>query len=101
MTFEEATAEAARRNGIQGTVTNTWFVFLYWLPTWEKSYDVTLVPTKYTEQFNGATDSQGIAFQRVSIKAFPKQATATEADFVTSFDAAAANDTELSTYLGL
>jgi len=101
MTLTEATTEATRRNGIQGTDTIIWCVFPYWLPTFVKTYGVALIPSKYVGDFDTSNDSQKIAFQRVSIQAFPKQPTATQDDFVTAFDSAAVKDVEMKAHLGL
>lgn len=102
MTQEEAQVLADQFNldlGA-GTVTALYKVFAYWLPDFLKVYEVTLVPTIYEVQFNEATESLAIAFQRVSAKALalPNDGLA---DYVTNFQAVGANDSELAAYLGL
>ena len=102
MTQEEAQALADQFNIDLGTGTATalYKVFVYWLPDYLKVYGVTLVPTTYETQYNSATDSLEIAFQRVSSKALalPNDGLA---DYVTNFQAVATNDAELADYLGL
>jgi len=101
MTQAEATTEATRINDIigEGTATAKTKVFAYWLPTLVKDYNTVLIPTKYEVQFDAATDSQKIAFQRVAIKA--QRENLSLADFVAQFDIQGALDAELSAYLSL
>lgn len=101
MTFEQATQQATDFNTSlgEGTATAKYKVFAYWLPDWLKVYNVVLIPTKYETQFNAASESQAIAFQRVSVKAL---ANITDlASFVSNFDTIGASDSELASYLGL
>lgn len=101
MTLEQATTEATRINTKigEGTETAKAKVFAYWLPTYVKDYNTLLIPTKYETQFNDATESQAIAFQRVSIKA--QKGNISLSDYVVQFDIQAAEDTELAAYLGI
>jgi hypothetical protein len=101
MTQAEATTEATRINDVigEGTATAKTKVFAYWMPTYVKDYNTVLIPTKYETEYNAATDSQAIAFQRVSIKA--QKGNISLADYVAQFDIEAAADEELATYLGL
>lgn len=101
MTQAEATTEATRINDVigEGTATAKTKVFAYWLPTYVKQYNTVLIPTKYEVQYDAATDSQAIAFQRVSIKA--QRGNLSLVDYVAQFDIEGALDTELAAYLGL
>ena len=101
MTQEAATTEATRINDVigEGTATAKTKVFAYWLPTYVKDYNTVLIPTKYEAQYNAATDSQAIAFQRVSLKA--QKGNSSLADFVAQFDIEGALDDELAAYLSL
>lgn len=101
MTQEEANQQSADFNTSlgEGTATAKYKSFAFWLPDWLKNYGVVLIPTKYEAQFDAATESQAIAFQRVSAKAL---ANITDlASFVSNFDTIGANDEELASYLGL
>lgn len=101
MTFEQATAQALYFNTSLGeaVATSKYKVFAIWQPDYIKAYNVVLIPTKYENQFDAATESQAIAFQRVSVKALVNVTDL--ASFVSNFDSIAANDAELSSYLGL
>jgi hypothetical protein len=101
MTQTEATIEATRINDIigEGTATAKTKVFAYWMPTYVKQYNTVLIPAKYEVQYDAATDSQAIAFQRVSLKA--QKGNLSLADYVAQFDIEGAEDTELAAYLGL
>lgn len=78
------------------------YVFKYWdLAAFAVQYDTTLLPFKYNAQIGAATDSQLIAFKRVSNATFSAGGWTSLAEFVTVFDAEATKDTELAAYLGL
>jgi hypothetical protein len=74
-------------------------VFAYWLPNFVKDYNITLCPAKYEADFNAATDSLKIAFQRVSTKAVVNIDSL--GTYVSNYDTEAARDAELGPYLGL
>lgn len=101
MTFEEAQAQADSFNSSLGAETANvlYKVFAYWGGAWNKIYNVVLIPTKYETDFNAASDSQKIAFQRVAFKSISELASSTF--YIEKFDAEAANDAELAAYLGL
>ena len=101
MTQEAATTESTRINDVigEGTATAKTKVFAYWLPTYVKDYNTVLIPTKYETEYNAATDSQAIAFQRVSLKA--QKGNLSLVDFVAQFDIEGALDDELAAYLSL
>ena len=101
MTFEEATAQAASFNSSlgEGVATAKYKVFAFWLPDYLKNYNVVLIPTIYEVQFHAATESQAIAFQRVSVKSLVNITDL--ASFVSNFNTVGANDAELAAYLGL
>lgn len=101
MTQEAATTEATRINDVigEGTATAKTKVFAYWLPNYVKDYNTVLIPTKYEVQYNSATDSQAIAFQRVSLKA--QKGNLSLVEIVAQFDIEGALDTELAAYLSL
>lgn len=99
MTEAQATTESARINGIQGTEVIISKVFALWLPNYTKDYNVTTIPNKYNANFEAATESQKLAFARVSLTA--QKGNVSTATFVTNYDAEAAKDTELAAYLGL
>lgn len=99
MTFEEATAQAASFNASlgEGIATAKYKVFAFWLPDYLKNYNVVLIPTKYEAQFDAATESQAIAFQRVSVKSLVNITDL--ASFVSNFDTNTLSDPELNSYL--
>jgi len=101
MTQEAATTEATRINDVigEGTATAKTKVFAYWLPTYVKDYNTVLIPTKYEAEYDAATGSQAIAFQRVSLKA--QKGNLSLVDFVAQFDIEGALDDELAAYLSL
>lgn len=82
------------------TTTAKFKVFAYWLPNYEKVYNVVLIPTIYESDFDAATESLKIAFQRVSVKATALSADALS-QFVNNFQTKGAEDSELAPYLGL
>jgi hypothetical protein len=83
-----------------GTATALYKVFAYWLPNFVKDYNITLVPTIYEAEYNGASESINIGFQRVSIKALALPS-ASLSDYVTNFQTEGATDAEISAFLGL
>ena len=101
MTQEAATTEATRINDVigEGTATAKTKVFAYWVPNYVKDYNTILIPTKYEAQYNAATDSQAIAFQRVSLKA--QKGNLSLVEIVAQFDIEGALDAELAAYLSL
>ncbi len=102
MTQEEALALATQFNTDLGAETSTalYKVFAYWLPNYSKDYAVTLVPAIYEAEYNGASESINIGFQRVSIKALALPS-ASLSDYVTNFQTEGATDAEISSFLGL
>lgn len=84
----------------EGAATMKYAPFAYWDNALTKDYNVVLLPTVYDVQFEAATESQKIAFARVSALAISK-APADAAAFVAEFDLQGAQDAELADYLGL
>jgi hypothetical protein len=101
MTLIEANQQAADFNNSLGERTSSakYKSFAFWRPDWLKTYNVVLIPTKYEADFNGASESQKIAFQRVAVKAL--NLIIDLSTFVSNFDAIGANDEELASYLDL
>jgi hypothetical protein len=102
MTQEEATDLSASLNQ---TIKNAgadevvlYDVFAYWDQIYTKYYNVCLYPKMYQAQYKNASDSQKIAFARVSLKAQMNQPSSYD-DFVVAFNAQKDLDQELSNYL--
>jgi hypothetical protein len=72
--------------------------FAYWDATYVKYYNVILYPKTYDAKMETATDSQKLAFARVSIKAQTSAPSSIE-NFIVLFDAEKVLDSELSNYL--
>jgi hypothetical protein len=95
----QAAALATDLNTALGGLTATYLydIFPYWDNTYTKYYNVVLYPAKYSVEFAAATDSELLAFARVSAITQTKN----PADFVAEFDLQGAQDAELAAYLGL
>lgn len=72
--------------------------FAYWEAQMKKIYNVCLFPKAHEAKFETGTESQRIAFQRVSIITQVLGSSSYEA-FVNNFNAEAAQDAELDAYL--
>ena len=104
MTQEQAIAAATTSNTELGAAAATieYGVFARWTNNHVKEYDICLYNTAYNAQFTAATDSQKLAFARVSIQTISiMNAGESAADFEANFNIKAAEDTELAAYLGL
>ena len=102
MTYEEAEFNQTAANTALGENTDTvrYDIYAYLPLNWVKNYDICLYPTKYDDQFAAATDSEKLAFQRVSALTQVKLTPGSSFDdFVSSFDTNATNDEELNNYL--
>jgi hypothetical protein len=73
-------------------------IFPYWDATYVKYYNVILYPNTYAAKMETATDSQKLAFARVSIRAQTSAPSSYE-NFIVMFDAEKVLDTELNQYL--
>ena len=73
-------------------------VFAYWNTQYEKLFATTLIPTKYNDNYDSATNSQQLAFARVALKTLV-QSYDTAESYVTLYDAEVLKDAELSNYL--
>jgi hypothetical protein len=73
-------------------------VYPYWAIDFVKLYNVTLIPNLYNLVYDEATDSQKLAFARVSLASQLGQPTYLEA-FVNTYVSNAAKDPELNDYL--
>lgn len=102
MTQAEATAAAAAGDTALGEAVATikYGVFALWSNSYVKNYNIVLYPTTYAAQYAAGTESQQLAFTRVSVATIAAEPT-DAADFVTVFNTKAAADTELAAYLGL
>lgn len=104
MTQEEASAAAATNNAAlgAGAAIIEYGAFPRWTNNHVKEYDICLYNTQYNVQFGAATESQKLAFARVSIQTIAVMITGeTVEDFKTKFNTKAAADAELAAYLGL
>ena len=73
-------------------------VFAYWSIDYYKLYNVAMIPSGLSEAYTNATDSEKLAFARVSLWSQLGQPTSFEA-FVNEFNNNTAKDTELNDYL--
>lgn len=102
MTLEQATQLATSLNntlvesGADVYVTNK--VFAYWAVNYNKLYNVTLIPTSLNANYEAATDSQKLAFARVSLWSQLNEPTTYEG-FVNTFNGNVSKDAELDNYL--
>jgi len=104
MTFEEATAAAGTSNTALSAAADiiNYAVFARWTSNHVKQYDICLYNTEYNVQFGAATDSQKLAFARVSIQTIALMVSGDDAaTFAANFNTKAAADAELAAYLGL
>jgi len=76
----------------------TYKVFAYWSVDYTKLYNVTMIPTALSADYEAATDSQKIAFARVSLWSQLGEPTSFE-NFVNEFNNNTTKDTELNDYL--
>ena len=100
MDFETAELQAGYLNEILTEYLDTIYykVFALWNTQYDKQYQTVLIPTKYTDNYDTASESIQLAFARVSIKTLVL--TYTTADhFVSSFDSEVSTDQELNNYL--
>ena len=72
--------------------------FAYWDNRYVKYYNVVYFPKENDAKFETATDSQKLAFARVSVIAQSLRATDVN-EFLLNFGAATLKDTELNDYL--
>lgn len=75
------------------------YVYQYWDLQYNKIYKTILLPTKYTDSYNEASDSIKIAFVRVGIKSILESYETAE-DIVNNFDNLVITDPELNKYIG-
>jgi hypothetical protein len=104
MTQEEALAAASTNNTAlgAGAATIEYGAFALWTNNHEKYYNICLYNTQYNTEYTAATESQKLAFARVSIQTIAVMTTAeTVENFKTKFNIQAAADAELAAYLGL
>ena len=104
MTQEEANSAATSNNTAlgAGVATIKYGVFARWSNNHVKDYSICLYNTQYETEFGAATESQLLAFARVSIQTIGIMAAGDDtAAFKTNFNIKAAEDTELAAYLGL
>jgi hypothetical protein len=104
MTQEEALAAVTTNNTALGggAATINYGAFALWTNNYTKEYNICLYNTQYNAQFTAATESQKIAFARVSLQTIAVMTTAETVDnFKTKFNIQAAADAELAAYLGL
>ena len=73
-------------------------VFALWNTQYVKEYQTVLIPTKYKNQYDAASESVQLAFARVSIKTLVLPYSTAD-DFVSSFDNQISSDSELYAYL--
>jgi hypothetical protein len=73
-------------------------IFNKWTELFVKTYELVLIPTEHEGKYETATDSQKLAFARVSIQSQTGAAASYET-FVSTFNTLAENDTELNDYL--
>jgi hypothetical protein len=76
----------------------TYKVFSYWSVDYTKLYNVTMIPTALSGDYEAATDSQKIAFARVSLWSQLGEPTSYES-FVNEFNSNTTKDSELNDYL--
>lgn len=76
----------------------TYKVFAYWSVDYTKLYNVTMIPTALSADYEAATDSQKLAFARVSLWSQLGEPTSFET-FVNEFNSNTTKDTELNDYL--
>ena len=104
MTQEQAAAAADTSNtALGGGVTTVKFgSFPQFTGNYQKQWNVCLYNTQYDTAFGLATDSQLIAFARVSLQTIAIMSTGDSVDvFKANFNIKAAADTELAAYLEL
>jgi len=104
MTQEQATAAAEASNTAlgEGTATVKYGVFPQWTGNFNKQYNICLYNTEYDTQFGAATDSQKLAFARVSLQTIAITTTSDSVGtFAINFNSKAAADAELAAYLEL
>lgn len=102
MTYDEAELQETIANEALGDNTTTvkYGIFAFWPLNWVKNWDIVMYPTIYATQFAAATDSQKLAFQRVSAQTSYKIAPGSSyAEWVELFDTLTASDEELNNYL--
>jgi hypothetical protein len=101
MTFTEANELAVSLNNtltsLGAAATVKYSVFPYWDSQYNKIYNVVLYPTARAGKYEAATDSQKLAFMRVSLKS-QLAAPQSYVTFNTTFEANALLDTELNNY---
>jgi hypothetical protein len=73
-------------------------VFAYWSIGFNKLYNVIMIPSGLSEAYNTATDSEKLAFARVSLWSQLGEPSSYEF-FVNEFNNNTAKDTELNDYL--
>ena len=76
----------------------TYHIFSYWSTDYTKLYNVVMIPTSKNANFEPATDSQKLAFARVSLWSQLSEPTSFEA-FVNEFNNNTTKDSELNEYL--
>jgi len=76
----------------------TYKVFSFWSVDFYKLYNVVMIPTALSADYESATDSQKLAFARVSLWSQLGEPTSYES-FVNEFNNNTTKDSELNDYL--
>jgi hypothetical protein len=76
----------------------TYKVFAFWSVDFYKLYNVVMIPTALSADYESATDSQKLAFARVSLWSQLGEPTSYES-FVNEFNNNTTKDSELNDYL--
>jgi hypothetical protein len=76
----------------------TYKVFSFWSVDFYKLYNVVMIPTALSADYESATDSQKLAFARVSLCSQLGEPTSYES-FINEFNSNTTKDTELNDYL--
>jgi hypothetical protein len=101
MTLEQATNLVTILNDLlkkAGEDLVTYNVFAFWSSNYEKQYSTIMYPKTHAQKYETASDSQKLAFARVSVKAQLKAARTYEG-FNSDFEEQTDLDPELSNYL--